>query len=59
MTIKVTVTNSDSRESAIIRVQQTNLDGSPIGPTLNLKGGESTDVYVHGTQNISVVEVSQ
>ena len=54
MTIKVTVTNSDSRESAVISVET-----QPGGALTNLKGGESTELYVHSQQDLHVREVSQ
>lgn len=59
MTIRVTVTNADSGETRIISAQPVNLDGSTTAqpPPKELKGGESTDLYVHSSQNILVKEV--
>jgi hypothetical protein len=65
MTIKVTVTNSDSRESAVISVREMSSSNAPgatdvqQGPTKELKGGESAEVYVHGSQYLLVREVKQ
>lgn len=62
MTIKVTITNSDTRETAIIRVLKHDLasagvDPTPCGP--DLCGGQSVETYVHSTQKIEIVEISQ
>lgn len=63
MTIKVTVTNSDTRVTAVISVRE-NQCNPPMrpdtnGPKRELKGGESAELYVHSTQYIVVQEVSQ
>lgn len=63
MTIKVTVTNSDPRETAVISVRE-NQSNPPMqpdtqGPKRELKGGESAELWVHSTQYIIVQEVSQ
>lgn len=62
MTISIKVTNSDTRETAIVSVEAVNADGSeqPGGKRVELKGGESTgdnDFYVHGGQALVVKEV--
>lgn len=65
MTIKVTVKNEDTRETAIIGVRQMGKTGiqmepdSQNGPRVELKGGESTEVYVHSHQYLVVDEISQ
>lgn len=64
MTIKVTVTNSDPRETAIISVKEMAKGGTMKPDTLNgmvreLKGGESAEVWVHSGQYLIVQEVSQ
>lgn len=60
MTIKVTITNSDSRETAIINVRecQSNppMRSDTQGPRFELKGGESREMWVHPTQYIVVME---
>lgn len=63
MTIKVTVTNSDSRETAVISVRE-NQSHPPMrpdtnGPKRELKAGESAVLWVHSSQYIVVEEVSQ
>jgi hypothetical protein len=64
MTIKVTVTNSDSRETAVIGVaewqssQSGGFDKPPIEPKY-LKGGESCEVWVHSGQYLIVKEHKQ
>lgn len=65
MTIKVTVTNSDSRETAIISVVQKGMTHVPFqtdtdnGPVQELKGGQSAEVWVHAHQYLIVKEVGQ
>ena len=61
MTIRVKVSNEDSRETAVIAVQLTDADGKPI-TTTELKGGapgESLENYVHSGQSLLVKEVRQ
>jgi hypothetical protein len=63
MTIKVTVTNSDSRKTAVISVRE-NGKNPPMQPDTqgqrtHLAGGETIEVWVHGTQYIVIEEVSQ
>jgi len=62
MTIKVTITNSDTRETAVIRVLKnyTNSAGisqTPCGP--DLSGGQTVEEYVHSGQSLEIIEVSQ
>jgi len=62
MTIAIKITNQDSRETAVVAVEERNPDGSemPGGRRVELKGGESTgdqDFYVHDGQQIVVSEV--
>jgi len=60
MTIKVTVTNSDNRESAVIKVQTEQGNGKPSAtPDRELKGGESAEFWVHSSQELHITEVSQ
>jgi hypothetical protein len=61
MTIKVTVTNSDTREAAVIKVQTQYEDGTPSRSVheRELKGGESAELWVHSTQQLLVTEVRQ
>ena len=62
MTIKVTITNSDTRETAVIRVlrhdiNSAGVDPVPCGPDLH--GGQSVEAWVHSTQKLEIVEISQ
>lgn len=62
MTIKVTITNSDNRETAIIRVSRVDPNSAgvvpiPCGP--DLSGGQSVETYVHSAQMIEIIEISQ
>jgi hypothetical protein len=65
MTIKVTVTNSDPRETAIISVGEWGtankefVADTPPVEHKKLKGGESAEVWVHSGQYLIVKEVSQ
>jgi hypothetical protein len=65
MTIKVTVKNEDTRDTAVIGVRQMNSSNEPFrsdtqnGPTKELKAGESAEVWVHSGQYLIVREVSQ
>jgi hypothetical protein len=68
MTIKVTITNSDPRETAVIVASEYYCSTAPRQydethprPVRmhQLKGGESVELWVHSTQAISVFEVSQ
>lgn len=59
MTIKVTVTNSDSRESAVIEVRGKTPEGADAAatPVHQLKGGESAEVYVHSGLQLQIKEI--
>ena len=62
MTIKVTITNSDTRETAFIRVLQHYInspgaDPLPCGPDLH--GGQSVETYVHSGQKLEIIELGQ
>ncbi len=61
MTIKVTVTNSDQREGAVIVVQHMTPNGEPAAGQLDreLKGGESAEVWVHSGLQLAIKEVRQ
>lgn len=65
MTIKVTVTNSDSRDTAVISVEvmprnpDTNVVQQGEGPIKRLKGGESHEQWVHSHQDLHIREVCQ
>lgn len=59
MTIQVKVTNTDTRETAVIAVSQENLDGTNPCPVGQIKGGESIDTYVCHDRRLVVNEVSQ
>ena len=61
MTIKVTVKNDDPRETAVISVAECAVHGgmNPKIRSVDLKGGESTEVWVHSGQRIDIREVSQ
>lgn len=61
MTIKVTITNSDNRETAVISVSVYGCSNPPDSdrptqPVTELKGGESMEAYVHPHQYIMVRE---
>lgn len=59
MTIKVTVTNDDERDTEIITVHTVNRKGETIsfGPaSVNLATGESAEFYVHSNQSLIVEE---
>lgn len=61
MTIRISIKNEDSGENRVILVRQLNADGSEI-PGISgkkLKGGESTENYVHSTNQILVTEVNE
>lgn len=60
MTIHVHITNTDSREAAIIRVQATKpgtTEKISGGHDKILKGGESCEVTIHDMQNLTISEV--
>ena len=61
MTIRVSIKNEDSRETAVVGVQQQGLDGSIAGqpPEKALKGGESAELFVHDSQRVMVREIGQ
>ena len=61
MTIKIRITNDDSRETAIVEVKTVNRGVQSLMPIVNrpgtkLKGGESTEVYVYDGQSLVVEE---
>jgi hypothetical protein len=63
MTIKVKIENMDARKDAIIAVHVNQGSQRPGGiPTLprkpvELKGGESVELWVHRTQHLDIWEV--
>lgn len=62
MTIAIKITNSDSRETAVVKVCEVNPNpGRSMIPFITkraeLKGGESTELYVHSGQSLIVEEV--
>lgn len=59
MTIKVTVANSDSRESSVIEVRGKTPAGEDFtgAPVHQLKGGESAEVYVHSGLQLQIKEI--
>ena len=59
MTIRVTIKNEDSRETAVIGVQTVDASTRMASPDTEkkLKGGESTDTYVHSGQDVYIREV--
>lgn len=61
MTIKVTVTNADARETAVIVVQTQDAQGVAClhVPETELKGGQSADIWVHSHQQLVVKELRQ
>lgn len=67
MTIKVTIKNEDSRETATICVQVCSRthqqDGlhlvNPTGQLKSLKGGESLEQWVHSSQDLHIQEICQ
>jgi hypothetical protein len=58
MTIRVVITNDDSRPEAVVIVNQLNLDGSEIPgiPEKRLAGGEQCEKYVHNSNQIVIKE---
>ena len=63
MTIKVTITNSDTRDTAVIRVLKRGpnsaegVEITPCGP--DLSGGQTVETYVPSGQSLEIIEVSQ
>ena len=59
MTIRVTVKNEDQGAGRVISVNETLADGMPIAGCLakKLRGGESVEVFVHGSNQFVVQEV--
>lgn len=61
MTIAIKITNSDSRETAIIRVSTISRQGKSLLPestgSYELKGGESKELYIHDNLGLVVEEV--
>lgn len=60
MTIKVKVSNLDTREDAVVLAFAADPEtGEAIigGKAVELKGQESTDIYVHSGQSIVVKEM--
>lgn len=56
MTIKLIVKNDDSRENAIVEVKRV-LEHGGIETVKKLKGGESTDVYIHEGVQVTIDEI--
>lgn len=59
MTIRINIKNEDNRENAIISVEQVYYTNAfkNYNPPQNLKGGESTEVYLHNDIKIIIKEV--
>jgi hypothetical protein len=59
MTIRLTIKNEDSRENAIVQVYGLSADsGLPMGENAKLlKGGESTEVYIHSGKKYTITEI--
>ena len=61
MTIAIKITNEDSREKAVVRVDSLHTKAKSLLPLASsrheLKGGESITAYVHSGQSICVEEV--
>ena len=62
MTIRITVSNLDSRKDAIIGINEVH-DGQPEGqraiPQITLHGGEVKELTIWKEKSITVFEVSQ
>ncbi len=65
MTIRIKITNEDSRQTAVVKVRelnrQTMLSDKSLMPIVRdaappLKGGESVDLYVHDGQSLLIEE---
>ncbi len=65
MTIRIKVTNEDSRVTAVVKIRelhrQTMLSDKSLMPVMRdaappLKGGESVDLYVHEGQSLLIEE---
>lgn len=59
MTIRMTIKNEDSRETAVVEVKALNNDLQDIPGTTKhiLKGGESCEIYVHSHNNYFIKEI--
>lgn len=59
MTIGIKITNTDSRQEAIVAVKVQDENGEPVSgsPDTLLKGGEEVEKYVHSTQRLVVEEI--
>lgn len=61
MTIAIKVTNSDSRENAIVEVRRARTQDKSrlpfVEPAKQLKGGESVTEYVHSGQSLIIEEI--
>ncbi len=60
MTIRISVKNLDSRETAVVAVSCRGTDGEPVpgAPVNELRGGQECLVYVHNQQSLHVEEIS-
>ena len=56
MTIKLTVTNDDTRENAVVEVKR-HFDNGLVETIKKLKGGESTTVWIHRDVKVVVEEI--
>lgn len=59
MTISIKVSNTDSRENAVVVVKRQSTQGEPVAgcPDIELSGGKDVEVHVHSTQRLVVEEV--
>ena len=59
MTIRLTIRNEDSRETAIVSVDSVSAEsGLPMGDNPKvLKGGESAEVYIHSGKKYVITEI--
>lgn len=62
MTIKLTISNDDTRETAVVQIRTYNQpSGEPANTSYDktLAGGQSAEVWVHSGLSVEVTEVSQ
>lgn len=62
MTIKLTISNDDTRETAVVQIRTYNQPSGEPANTLydqNLAGGQSAEVWVHSGMSVEVTEISQ
>ena len=60
MTIKLKITNEDTRETAVVEVSSVAAEsGAPMGGEnpKELKGGESAEVWIHSGKHVHIKEI--